>query len=71
MIKSTEDKFNPVNSTTLFGSKDHFIALTKLYDNKRFPKVILLTGEKGSGKFTLAFHLINFFLQTKAKSLTI
>ena len=26
------------------------------------PKVILLTGEKGIGKFTLSFHLINYIL---------
>ena len=28
---------------------------------------MLLTGEKGSGKFTLAFHLVNFFFTNKNK----
>ena len=33
----------------------------KLKEKNKFPKVLLLSGEKGSGKFTLSFHLINFF----------
>jgi len=67
MPKLTEDKFNPIKSTRLFGYSDYFVTLTKLYENRKFPKVILLTGEKGSGKFTLAFHLINFFFTNKRK----
>ena len=66
MTKNTEDKFNPVTSTKLFGYQDYFSVLTKLYEGKKFPKVLLLTGEKGSGKFTLAFHLVNFFLTNKS-----
>ena len=69
MPKSTEDKFNPINSTKLFGHNDYFAALTELYQNGKFPKVMLLTGEKGSGKFTLAFHLVNFFFTNKKKFL--
>ena len=61
MPKLKEDKFDPINSISLFGYNNYFSTLTKLYANRRFPKVMLLTGEKGSGKFTLAFHLINFF----------
>ena len=68
MPKSTEDKFNPINSTKLFGHNDYFAALTELYQNGKFPKVMLLTGEKGSGKFTLAFHLVNFFFTNKKNS---
>ena len=65
MPKSIEDKFNPINSTKLFGYDDYFVKLTKLYENKKLPKIILLTGEKGSGKFTLSFHLVNFFFTNK------
>tara|TARA_Y100000590_G_scaffold199494_2_gene226560 strand:- start:1160 stop:2113 length:954 start_codon:yes stop_codon:yes gene_type:complete len=67
MPKSTEDKFNPINSIKLFGYDSYFATLAKLYQNGKFPKVILLTGEKGSGKFTLAFHLVNFFFTNKSK----
>ena len=67
MPKSSEDKFNPINSTKLFGCAEYFRTLVELWKNKRFPKVILLTGEKGSGKFTLAFHLVNFFFTNRDK----
>ncbi len=67
MPKSIEDKFNPINSTSLFGCNEYFFPLIKLYENKKFPKVTLLTGEKGSGKFTLVFHLVNFFFTNKSK----
>ena len=55
MSKVVEDKFNPFNSIKLFGHQDYFNNLLKLYNNKRFPKVLMLSGSKGSGKFTLAF----------------
>ncbi len=67
MPRSIEDKFNPIKSTSLFGYSKYFDDLKKLYENKRFPKVTLLTGEKGCGKFTLAFHLINFFFTEKKR----
>ena len=35
--------------------------MNNLKENHNFPKVLLLTGDKGSGKFTLSFHLLNFF----------
>jgi len=68
MLKSIEDKFNPINSTKLFGYNDYFNTLKKLYENKKFPKVTLLTGEKGCGKFTLVFHLVNFIFTEKKRS---
>lgn len=56
------DKFSPINSLKLFVLKEHFDNLVKLYKNKKLPKIILLTGEKGIGKFTLIFHFINYIL---------
>ncbi len=67
MPKVVEDKFNPFNSIKLFGHQDYFNNLLKLYNNKRFPKVLMLSGSKGSGKFTLAFHIINCFFTQKGK----
>ena len=64
MTKSKEDKFSPNNSIKLYGYDVYFNDLKDLFENKRFPKVVLLTGEKGIGKFTLAFHLINYFFTT-------
>jgi len=62
MIDIDKDEFSPINSTHLFGLKDYFINFSKLYKSKKLPKVILLNGDKGIGKFTLSFHLINYIL---------
>ena len=61
------DKFSPINSLKLFVLKEHFDNLVKLYRNKKLPKIILLTGEKGIGKFTLIFHFINYILSLDSK----
>ena len=39
-----------------------FNHLSKLYLNNKLPNKILLSGEKGIGKATLGYHLINFVL---------
>jgi len=62
MKKNTKIKNNDLCCTQLFGLNDYFNDFVELYNNRKLPKVILLTGEKGIGKFTLSFHLINYFL---------
>ena len=52
----------PSNQLDLFGHENYFLELTKLYSNDKLPNKILLSGEKGIGKSTLAYHLINFIL---------
>jgi len=52
----------PINQKKLYGFNDEFDHLTYLYINNKFPNKILLSGEKGSGKSTFAYHLINFIL---------
>ena len=53
---------NPTSQTNLFEHKLFFNQLCKLYKNNNLPNKILLSGEKGIGKSTLAYHLINFVL---------
>ncbi len=53
---------NPSTQTDLFQHKEVFNQLSKLYQNDYLPNKILLSGEKGVGKSTLAYHLINFVL---------
>ncbi len=53
---------NPSTQTDLFEHKEVFNQLSKLYKNNNLPNKILLSGEKGIGKSTLAYHLINFIL---------
>ena len=69
MLKSEVDKFKPIKSLTLFEMSEYFTNIVSLYRKNNLPKVILLSGEKGSGKFTLAFHLINFFFSDRNKNL--
>ena len=53
---------NPASQIFLFGHHSEFINFIKLYDNKKLPNKILLSGEKGIGKSTLAYHIINLIL---------
>ena len=55
----------PSTQTNLFEHKEIFNQLSKLYKNNNLPNKILLSGEKGIGKSTLAYHLINFVLSEK------
>ena len=51
---------NPLDTTYLYGLDKYFNDFTKLYDLNILPRVLLLTGKKGSGKFTLCVHLLNY-----------
>ena len=48
----------------LLGHHETFDILKKLHFNKKLPNKIILSGEKGIGKCTLAYHLINYILST-------
>ena len=52
----------PINQTKLFGLDKFIIELIKLDENNKLPNKILLSGQKGLGKSTLAFHFINYVL---------
>ena len=47
-------------SIKLIGLDTYFHEMIQLYEAKRFPKVLLLNGKKGIGKFTLVMHFINY-----------
>ena len=44
----------------LIGLDEKFNFLIKLYDLKKFPKVLMLTGKKGIGKYTLINHFLTY-----------
>ena len=52
--------FDPHKSFKLFGLKKKFDFFKSLYLKKSLPRVLMLSGHKGIGKFTLVNHLINF-----------
>ena len=56
--------FQPFTQKILFGHNLIFDNLIELYNNNKLPNKILLSGEKGIGKSTLAYHLINFILSS-------
>ena len=58
----------PINQLKLYGNRDYFNKFKKLYINKKLPNAILLTGNKGLGKATLAYHFINYLLSNNDKS---
>ena len=45
--------FDSKNSLSLFGLKENFEFISKLYSKKNLPKVLMFTGNKGSGKSTI------------------
>ena len=47
---------------SLFGHYEIFDKFKNLHLIKKFPNKIILSGEKGIGKCTLAYHLINYTL---------
>ena len=53
---------NPLTQLNLYEHKEIFNHLSKLYLKNKLPNKILLSGEKGLGKCTLAYHLVNFAL---------
>ena len=50
----------PSKNLELIGLDHYFNEITNLYNNKNLPNKILLSGKKGTGKSTLAHHIINY-----------
>ena len=53
---------SPRNQLRLFGYDDYFNSFIKLFEKKEMSNSILLSGLKGSGKSTFAYHIINYLL---------
>ena len=52
----------PINRTKLFGLDNFFFEFFNLFEKNNLPNKILLSGQKGLGKSTLAYHFINYVL---------
>jgi DNA polymerase III subunit delta' len=55
---------DPSNQTNFFGHNHYLNELINLYLQNKLPNKIILSGEKGIGKCTTAYHLINFILSS-------
>ena len=58
---------NPIEQTKLFGLDRYINELINLEENNKLPNIILLSGLKGIGKSTLAYHFINHSLSKNEK----
>ncbi len=56
----TNEYINPKNSLVLFGLDGKLDFLINLYITKKFPKVLMISGKKGNGKFTLVNHFLTY-----------
>jgi len=56
------------SQTKLYGLAEELNELINLYNNSKLPNKILLSGEKGIGKCTLAYHLINYILSNNEEN---
>ena len=57
----------PSTQTNLFAHNALLDELIDLYNKNRLPNKIILSGEKGIGKSTLSYHLINYVLSKNQK----
>jgi len=55
-------ELKPSEHTRLYGMNHFFNDILNLYVEKKMPTKILLSGKKGLGKSTLAYHIINYIL---------
>ena len=58
---------SPIEQTKLFGLDRYINELINLEENNKLPNKILLSGQKGIGKSTLAYHFINYSLSKNEK----
>ena len=56
------NNLEPSNQTKLYGLEKYFDELVRMYNQNIYPNKILISGQKGIGKSTMAYHFINYVL---------
>ena len=59
---------NPRNQEKLFGYSKLFKHFIELFEYKKFPSKIIISGPKGIGKSTFAYHFINYIFSKKEEN---
>ena len=67
MKEKIVDIIEPINQLTLYGYKKYFDLLKNLFNKNKLPNCILLSGQKGIGKSTFAYHFVNSLLSKDEK----
>lgn len=62
MITKTD---NYLPSKNLYGLGKYLSNFMTLIDNDKLPKVLMFSGKKGQGKFTLSYHLMSYYFDKK------
>jgi len=57
--------FNPKKTTRLFGLENEFNFLKNMISSDKFPKTLMLTGNRGVGKSTMISHLMHYYFDKK------
>ena len=53
---------SPAQNTKIYNMNSNFLEIIDLHYKKKMPSKILLSGRRGIGKSTLAYHVINYIL---------
>jgi len=61
-LSETDRLTHPKNRLNLYGYNSYFDLFINLYEQKKLPSVLLISGPKGSGKATFIYHFINYLL---------
>ena len=62
----TNNQFTyPRKNQNLYGLGRYLDLLIKLDQSNKFPQILLLCGKKGTGKFTLISHFMNYIFDKK------
>ena len=62
MEKKNIEILSPRNQLQLYGYNKYFDLFINLFKKNKLPNTILLSGIKGLGKSTFAYHFINYLL---------
>jgi DNA polymerase-3 subunit delta' len=61
-VKKNRNIITPKSQLKLYGYEENFNLFLELKKKMKLPNTILLSGAKGSGKATFAYHFINYLL---------
>ena len=67
MKEKSADIIEPFNQLSLYGYKRYFSLFQNLLKENKLPNCVLLSGQKGIGKSTFAYHFINSLLSKGEK----